>query len=182
MPLWTSHTSRSKLYGPFSFVISNEGVATIQIKNSNKSIWANSRVLSQTFTYLKSDEYFNLKQNDTLESSPSSLWNLTIKENKLLKQNKHVLFEFKTNIDELVLNDEGEIVVYSSSSKGEILWRSNTNFNDDKYKKPFKLILNNIDGSMEILDKHEQLVWPLDRCLAIGGNYKICFSSILNNF
>ena len=100
----------------------------------------------------------------------------------MLKQNKHVLFEFKTNIDELVLNDEGEIVVYSSLSKGEILWRSNTNFNYDTDKKPFKLILNNIDGSMEILDKHEQLVWPLDRCLAIRGNNKICFScSILNN-
>ena len=178
MSLWTSHTSRSKLNGPFSFVMSHEGVATIQIKNSNKSIWTHPRVLSQTFTYLTSDECFNLKQNDTLEaSSSSSLWNLTIKENKLLKQNKHVLFEFKSNIDEL------EIVVYSSLSKGEILWRSNTNFNYDTDKKPFKLILNNIDGSMEILDKHEQLVWPLDRCLAIGGNNKICFScSILNNF
>ena len=92
MSLWTSHTSRSKLNGPFSFVMSNEGVATIQIKNTNKSIWTHPRVLSQTFTYLTSDEYFNLKQNDTLEaSSSSSLWNLTIKENKLLKQNKHVL-------------------------------------------------------------------------------------------
>lgn len=150
---------------PFTLDLSNKGV--LRIKNKfNKTRWNFPR--SKNLFKLESDGINTLRNDDILLSCCSNEWQLRFIDNqiKLFKNNETTQF----NIFELGKDCRASKIFERVKSNELVLKNGKLDLYDihdeifcsirfDPKNEPFKLLLNNQNGSIEIFNAKNEKVW-----------------------